>query len=124
MNLERNRKPQVTTHSAVRELRRMTHTAMRDTGAGFDIAEQPRRRRESPRRRLGRACGIRDGRRRFIAEFGRTVVGQALEIGPDQGVFRRREGAALAVIALTGQEHEQLPIATLFPLANGRTLRR
>ena len=78
------------------------------------------RRHASLRRYLRRADGIRDDWRVFIAELGRTVVGQAFEIGPDQGVFRMREGAALAVIELTGQEHEQLPIAALFPLANGR----
>ena len=105
---------------SMRFLHRMTHTAMRDTRAGFDIAEQPRRRRASPRRWLGRASESVRRSASFHRQFGRTVVGQALEIGPDQGVFRRREGAALAVIELTGQEHEQLPIATLFHLANGR----
>jgi hypothetical protein len=41
MNLERTRKPQVTIHSAVRDLRRRAHSAMRVTRACFEIAERP-----------------------------------------------------------------------------------
>ena len=92
----------------------MTHSAMGDTRSVFEMAELrgPIRRRESSRRRL-RPChpdSLLDRRRLLIGQAGRAVVGQALEIGPDQGVVRRGEGAALAAIDLRGQHDDQIAV--------------
>jgi hypothetical protein len=46
---------------------------------------------------------LRYSRRRPIVEVGPAIVGQALEIGPDQGLLRRRSHPALAMIELAGQ---------------------
>jgi hypothetical protein len=43
-----------------------------------------------------------DCRRRSIVDVGRSVVGQALEIGPDQGFVGRWHAPALAAIELRG----------------------
>ncbi len=51
-----------------------------------------------------------DCRRRPIGQLGRSVVGQALEIGPDQGVLGRRWCPALAAIDLRGQHDDQIAI--------------
>src|SRR6185437_14967229 len=37
-------------------------------------------------------------------------VGQALEIGPDQGLFGRWEGAVLAAVDLRGQQDDELAV--------------
>jgi hypothetical protein len=51
-----------------------------------------------------RPSPLRYCRRRPIVEVGPAVVGQALEIGPDQGLLRRcSHHPALAMIELAGQ---------------------
>jgi hypothetical protein len=97
-----------TVGSAVRFLRRMAHTAMRDTRAGFDIAERPRT-------ALGITSAVAgprhpnlllDGRRRLVGQVGRAVVGEAFQIGADQGLLGSREGASLAAVDLRGQQDD------------------
>ena len=56
---DKDQRSVMTIGSGMRDLRRMMHTTMRDTRAGFDIAERPRRRRESLRRWRARVIPIR-----------------------------------------------------------------
>ena len=51
-----------------------------------------------------------DDRRRSIVDVGRSVVGQALEIGPDQGFVGRWQAPALAAIELRGQHDDEFTV--------------
>src|SRR5262249_53002007 len=51
-----------------------------------------------------------DYRRRSIVDVGRSVVGQALEIGPDQGFVGRWQAPAVAVIELRGEHDDEFRV--------------
>jgi hypothetical protein len=55
------------------------------------------------------------GRRRSIVDVSGAVVGQALEIGPDQGFVGRWEASAFAVIELPGQHEDEVAIGPAVP---------
>ncbi len=54
-------------------------------------------------------------RRRAIIEVGRAVVGQALEIGPDQGFVGWWGASVLAVIELRGQHDDEVVVVPCGP---------
>src|SRR5437660_228630 len=69
---------------------------------------------QSLRPSVCRVVVFRDRRGRSIVEIGRAVVGQALEIAPDQSFVRSWTSPALATIQLSGQKNDQFSITTLF----------
>ena len=90
---------------------------MRGTGACFEIAERPPAAPSHISARMGRDVRIRYSTVGVVssARVGRAVVGQALEIGPDQGFLGRWEAPALAVIDLRGQHDDEVAVCPAVP---------
>ena len=85
---------------------------MRGTGACFEIAERPPAAPSNISGRMGRDVRIRYSTVGAVpsSDVGRSVVGQALEIGPDQGFVGRWQAPALAVIELRGQHDDEFTV--------------
>ena len=112
----RGRRPEREGHllasSEVRFLRGRAHSATRVTEACFEMAARPTVAPSNISARLGRDVRIDYSTVGAVPSLtsGEAVVGQALEIGPDQGFVGRWGAPALAVIELRGQHDDEFAV--------------